>query len=85
MAKKIIPEKITADQIKLYDTMDGDIKEQLTCLIYQFEPENMTCDGEVRGKHLLEKRTRLIDRWNTLVKQSGIAVDFYTFEEYILG
>lgn len=48
-----------------------ELKRQFSDLAGQLSPENLTCDGMVRGRALQAKASRLRKQWQALEKQAG--------------
>ena len=42
----------------------------------ELSPENLSCDGEVRGSSLYRKKFRLIGAWQDLNKLAGLELDY---------
>lgn len=48
-----------------------ELKKQFVSLAGQLSPENLSCDGELRGRALQAKAKRLRKAWSDLEKQAG--------------
>lgn len=53
---------------------DGGIWEQFDHLACELSPENLCCDGELRGRALTAKKAKLDAQWKALEKKLGRTV-----------
>jgi hypothetical protein len=54
--------------------LTAEIKDQFSRLASELSPENLCCDGELRGARLKAKKNRLVKEWQALEKKAGVKV-----------
>jgi len=70
-----------------FDIITGELKTQMSEIVYQFEPERISCDGELSRKAVDTKAESLSKRWWILVDEAlslhKINVDYDEYEAYV--
>jgi hypothetical protein len=61
-------------------TLPEDLQREFSSLLNQLSPENMSCDGEIRGAELDARYAEAHKKWRDLEKKAGRKV---TEEEVI--
>lgn len=51
--------------------LSNDLKEKFLDLCGALSPENLCCDGELRGEELRRKERRLHAKWAALEREAG--------------
>lgn len=70
-----------------YDILNPDLRLRMANVIMQYEPELMSCDGELNQQQQAEKGAQLSTEWWILVDEAlslhKINVDFQTLKQYL--